>query len=179
MNELFYIPESTDCGVYEIINLRTRQKYVGSTMNIKERATVHAREIRAQKHMNVGLTEDAKRGDDFSFKVVFNCLKDNYHETRLRIRVVEYETILKYRANGENLYNREKSRMLEAALERCKRQLQKVNNRKDEIQKILFFSDRDLLKEFSKREYNSHEINIIKAEILRRMSQSKEIPECK
>ncbi|MDB2129520.1 GIY-YIG nuclease family protein [Enterocloster clostridioformis] len=60
MRELFNIPDCEYSGVYQIRNLRTSKIYIGSSSELKTRATVHKREIQKMRHSNKNINADAR-----------------------------------------------------------------------------------------------------------------------
>ncbi|WP_043062376.1 NUMOD3 domain-containing DNA-binding protein [Brucella anthropi] len=70
------IPASS--GIYEIVNLVTGDRYVGSSINLKRRRHQHFRDLRNAKHTNSYLQRAFdKYGElNFSFRVLEMCMTD-------------------------------------------------------------------------------------------------------
>ena len=61
MSELLNIPKINECGVYEIINVRTKRKYIGSSSQLRTRAITHFSGIKNRNHQNYLINSDAKK----------------------------------------------------------------------------------------------------------------------
>lgn len=74
-------------GIYQIENLISGRRYIGSTVNFKNRFRQHKCGLRGGKHENTHLQKAwAKYGEDaFSFTVLLYCEKENliFHEQRV------------------------------------------------------------------------------------------------
>jgi len=76
--------ETINKGVYHILNLKTKQLYIGGTRRWKERCSAHKCDLKHNRHENIHLQRSYnKHGvDNFEFKLLCNCPED-------RLQVVE------------------------------------------------------------------------------------------
>ena len=67
------------CGVYKILNIITRDYYLGGSVNIKSRFSYHRRTLRGNKHFNCHLQNAwNKYGEQaFEFSVVLLCDREH------------------------------------------------------------------------------------------------------
>jgi hypothetical protein len=63
------------CGIYQIINLKNKKRYIGQSINIKSRWIRHRYELNNNIHINPKLQRSwNKYGENsFEFKVIFAC----------------------------------------------------------------------------------------------------------
>lgn len=98
------LPQSP--GVYEIINTKTSDKYVGSSKNIRKRIIAHVGQLRNNKHGNTLLQRSfLKHGED-SFKVRFEITETEKTARELEQRHIdtgEYRYNLSRLATGGNI----------------------------------------------------------------------------
>ena len=127
MCELFNIPKENLCGVYEIVNMRTNRKYIGSSCELRTRAVTHLREIKRGKHSNKNINSDIEKNDDFIFRIIHVVENGSPYETttRTKIRFLEYEEIKKRIERGEFLYNSETTPLIIARLENSRKKLER------------------------------------------------------
>lgn len=172
MSDLFNIPDKDQCGVYTITNRRTGKKYIGSSTQLKKRAEVHKREIARGKHNNRSIQQDILKNDDFDFKIVKVIDESNYlyyDEIRNKMYLAEYKLIKSGILNGEDLYNLEALKVVNARLKRVQEDQEKTLKRKQEVYDMLKFSNEKLLYEYVTNN-DFFESRLLKEEILKRMS---------
>ena len=68
--EIFHTPNYDGCGVYAIVNSQKMICYIGSSKNIKLRATNHKTHLRKGKHANKLLQKDFDNGSSFRFIIL-------------------------------------------------------------------------------------------------------------
>jgi hypothetical protein len=76
------------CGVYEIINNVTGDKYVGSSKNIYKRLIAHAAQLRSGGHCNKLLLHSFKKHGEDNFSIAFKVT-----ETEAESRTLEQQMI--------------------------------------------------------------------------------------
>ena len=128
MSTLLNIPERNECGVYEIINVRTRRKYIGSSGKLRTRAITHFSGIKNINHQNYLINSDAKNNDNFEFHIIHVVNSENQIESIAKARVLEYEEMKKMIESGESLYNLENIRQVNYRLEKYKNNLKAIEN---------------------------------------------------
>lgn len=121
MRELFNIPDCEYSGVYQIRNLRTSKIYIGSSSELKTRATVHKREIQKMRHSNKNINADAFNGDDFIFEILEIIKCDFPEENRAMRRFCEYREIKARLERGEVLYNSENIKVVISCTDKAKK----------------------------------------------------------
>lgn len=172
MSDLFNIPDKDRCGVYTITNRRTGKKYIGSSTQLKKRAEVHKGEIARRKHNNRSIQQDILKNDDFDFKIVKVIDESNYlyyDEIRNKMYLVEYKLIKSGILNGEDLYNLETLKVVDARLKRVQEDQEKISKRKQEVYDMLKLSNEKLLYEYATNN-DFFGSRLLKEEILKRMS---------
>ena len=128
LSTLLNIPERNECGVYEIINVRTRRKYIGSSGKLRTRAITHFSGIKNINHQNYLINSDAKNNDNFEFHIIHVVNSENQIESIAKARVLEYEEMKKMIESGESLYNLENIRQVNYRLEKYKNNLKAIEN---------------------------------------------------
>ena len=128
LSTLLNIPERNECGVYEIINVRTKRKYIGSSGKLRTRAITHFSGIKNINHQNYLINSDAKNNDNFEFHIIHVVNSENQIESIAKARVLEYEEMKKMIESGESLYNLENIRQVNYQLEKYKNNLKAIEN---------------------------------------------------
>lgn len=128
MSTLLNIPERNECGVYEIINVRTKRKYIGSSGKLRTRAITHFSGIKNINHQNYLINSDAKNNDNFEFHIIHVVNSENQIESIAKARVLEYEEMKKMIESGESLYNLENIRQVNYQLQKYKNNLKAIEN---------------------------------------------------
>ena len=128
LSTLLNIPERNECGVYEIINVRTKRKYIGSSGKLRTRAITHFSGIKNINHQNYLINSDAKNNDNFEFHIIHVVNSENQIESIAKARVLEYEEMKKMIESGESLYNLENIRQVNYRLEKYKNNLKAIEN---------------------------------------------------
>lgn len=172
MSDLFNIPDKDQCGAYTITNRRTGKKYIGSSTQLKKRAEVHKREITRGKHNNRSIQQDILKNDDFDFKILKVIDESDYlyyDEIRNKMYLVEYKLIKSGILNGEDLYNLETLKVVDARLKRLQEDQEKISKRKQEVYSMLKLSNEKLLYEYATNN-DFFESRLLKKEILKRMN---------
>lgn len=85
-------------GIYEIVNLVTGRRYIGSAVNIKNRFSTHKNGLRNNKHhcKNLQYSWNKHGEDNFEFNILFECYKS---------QCIFYEQLWIDFEGYENLYN--------------------------------------------------------------------------
>lgn len=172
MSDLFNIPDKDQCGVYTITNRRTGKKYIGSSTQLKKRAEVHKREITRGKNNNRSIQQDILKNDDFDFKILKVIDESDYlyyDEIRNKMYLVEYKLIKSGILSGEDLYNLETLKVVDARLKRVQEDQEKILKRKQEVYSMLKLSNEKLLYEYATNN-DFFESRLLKEEILKRMN---------
>lgn len=67
-----------ESGIYKIQNLLNGKLYIGSSLNVKRRLTLHKCNLRKNKHVNLALQNAFKKygQDAFSFEKILVCSKE-------------------------------------------------------------------------------------------------------
>lgn len=175
MAKLINLPTENNSGVYSITNSRTNKIYVGSSLNLLTRAVVHEREIRRGQHGNKSIQQDLKENDVFVFKVLKVIDDDScndYYELKTKTRYEEYKAILKLREKGVDSYNRETIAVINGRLRKLQRELREIEERKQEIESILKYSDEELIQTYKHEVFKKFELKILESEILKRMKRN-------
>ncbi len=86
-------------GIYEIYNIKTGKRYIGSSKNIEQRWSSHMSGLRRGDHHNYYLQQDYRRYGEDSF--VFSIIKEVPKEELL----FEYEDIYIKKFKFHKLYN--------------------------------------------------------------------------
>lgn len=100
--DYFEIPKYKGAGIYAIVNWEDFTCYVGSSMNIKQRARNHKTTLNNGKHINKGLQE-AKNNNKILRFVVLCKLDSNINKDELLL--LEYIYMLGMKHKCFNLYN--------------------------------------------------------------------------
>lgn len=66
-------------GVYKIINLKTKDLYIGSSIQIEKRFLRHKRDLRNNKHHSIILQRawNKYKEENFKFEIIEECLEEN------------------------------------------------------------------------------------------------------
>ena len=70
--------QKNSCGVYKILNNKTGNFYIGSSVNMRKRKSQHSLELRKNQHANTFLQNAwNKYGEDnFTFEILWYCSRD-------------------------------------------------------------------------------------------------------
>lgn len=98
--ETFKIPDYDGCGVYAIINLADFKAYIGSSANIKERASRHRSALRRGKHNVKQLQKDVDKNLRFVILQKFDADIDMDD-----LHIIEYVFMIKFMDRDFSLYN--------------------------------------------------------------------------
>lgn len=123
-------------------------------------------------HNNRSIQQDILKNDDFDFKIVKVIDESNYlyyDEIRNKMYLVEYKLIKSGILNGEDLYNLETLKVVDARLKRVQEDQEKISKRKQEVYDMLKLSNEKLLYEYATNN-DFFESRLLKEEILKRMS---------
>lgn len=174
MARLINLPKEEVSGVYTIVNTRNGKFYIGSSLNLKERAIVHEREIRRGKHSNKSIQNDLKNDDLLEFKII-KIIDENscisYLELKEKTRHEEYVYMLEAKQKNVELYNRETIEQIKGRIERTEKQIKRIEQRKIAINNILNYSDEKLLHSYKHEIFDFFEMRIVEDEILKRMDK--------
>ena len=66
-------------GVYKIINLKTKDLYIGSSIQIEKRFLRHKKDLRNNKHHSIILQRawNKYKEENFKFEIIEECLEEN------------------------------------------------------------------------------------------------------
>ena len=112
------------------------------------------------------------KNDDFDFKIVKVIDESDYlyyDEIRNKMYLVEYKLIKSGILNGEDLYNLETLKVVDARLKRVQEDQEKISKRKREVYDMLKLSNERLLYEYATNN-DFFESRLLKEEILKRMN---------
>ena len=62
---------SRDCVIYKILNIKTKQIYIGSSINIKQRINRHFKDLKANKHHSLKMQRSYNKYGKESFNVEY------------------------------------------------------------------------------------------------------------
>lgn len=81
---------SVQSGIYEIRNIITNKKYIGSAINLKERFRLHKVRLKLDRHSNRYLQSAWNKYEEkaFRFKCLLYC--DKKHLFFLRTKIFRY-----------------------------------------------------------------------------------------
>jgi len=88
------------CGIYQIQNIITHIKYIGSSKNISQRWNNHKTELNNKVHKNSYLQNAWKKygKENFKFEIIKTCKEEN-------LLIIEQFYLDKYKNNRKKLYN--------------------------------------------------------------------------
>ena len=137
-------------GVYQIVNQINNKRYIGSSIDLKERIKTHFRMLKRNKHHSMHLQKSYNKygGENFVFDILLFCDKEN-------LIFYEQRAIDSYDFNKE-LYNRRTKAEINIGLkhsEETKRKMSKIN-----IGKKASKETKKKISEASKRYRHSEEI---------------------
>lgn len=104
MNHFFNIPEYDGAAVYCIENVISHKKYIGCSMNLKNRIKSHIYSLREQRHNSNKMQIDYNNGDYFNIEILYKSNVEDEHYRKIDIRIKERQYIEKYKT-VENGYN--------------------------------------------------------------------------
>ena len=172
MSLLLNIPQEDLSGVYTITNERNGRKYIGSSLQIKTRAAVHANGIAKGHHSNKKIQKDIQNGDNFVFEIISVTDKsqcDTHEEIKIKTQLKEYDEIVKALNSGENIYNQETLKQILSRRRNIQQEFDKILKRKAEIRSFLQLPSDKLLFVYKHNIYDREELQIIEKELLKRM----------